>query len=176
LAAHSTFRPRRRAIASLKDAVKLSTFFPSVPLMSSPPPPTGCAAPMLVPGAIAATCAASVMKTPADPAPAPLGATHTITGSGAFRISFTITCMEGRSPPGVSSSMTSAGTPSRSARTTDSCTKLATAGLIGPSMTMRASEDPAWGSSAPLAGSASRTSASAAASLTRGHRRCRAPA
>ena len=30
---------------------------------------------MLVPGAIAATCAAMVMKTPAEPAPAPLGAT-----------------------------------------------------------------------------------------------------
>ena len=33
-----------------------------------PCPPTGCAAPMLVPGAIAATCAAIVTKTPAEPA------------------------------------------------------------------------------------------------------------
>ena len=73
--AHSTLRPRCRAIDSLNDAVKFSIFSPSVPLMSSPCPPTGCAAPMLVPGAIAATCAASVMKTPAEPAPAPLGAT-----------------------------------------------------------------------------------------------------
>ena len=75
LAAHSTLRPRLCAIASLNEAVKLTIFRPIVPLMSSPPPPTGWAAPMLVPGAMAATCAASVMNTPAEPAPAPLGAT-----------------------------------------------------------------------------------------------------
>ena len=73
--AHSTLRPRRWAIASLNDAVKFSIFSPRTPLMSSPCPPTGCAAPMFVPGAMAATCPASVMKTPAEPAPAPLGAT-----------------------------------------------------------------------------------------------------
>ena len=37
--------------------------------------PTGWAAPMFVPGAIAAMCPAIVINTPADPAPAPLGAT-----------------------------------------------------------------------------------------------------
>ena len=43
--------------------------------MSSPPSSTGCAAPIVVPGAIAATFAASVMKVPADAALAPDGAT-----------------------------------------------------------------------------------------------------
>ena len=41
----------------------------------NPPSSTGCAAPMLVLGAIAATSAASVMKQPALPALAPAGAT-----------------------------------------------------------------------------------------------------
>ena len=53
--AHSTFRPRRCAIASLNEAVKFSIFSPRTPLISSPCPPTGCAAPMFVPGAMAAT-------------------------------------------------------------------------------------------------------------------------
>ena len=46
-----------------------------------PPMPTGCAAPMLEPGAIAATCAASVMNVPAEPAHAPCGATYTTIGT-----------------------------------------------------------------------------------------------
>ena len=41
------------------------TFSPSVPGMSSPWPPTGDAAPMLVPGAMSAMFAASVMNVPA---------------------------------------------------------------------------------------------------------------
>ena len=73
--AHSAFRPRCRASDSLNEAVEFSTFLPMTPGMSSPAPPTGCAAPMVVPGAIAATCAASVTNTPAEPARAPLGAT-----------------------------------------------------------------------------------------------------
>ena len=43
--------------------------------MLPPPTATGCAAPMLVAGAMAATCAAIVMKTPAEAARAPVGAT-----------------------------------------------------------------------------------------------------
>src|SRR5438552_1830729 len=54
LAAHSTLRPRLCAIASLNEAVKLTIFRPIVPLMSSPPLPTGWAAPMLVPARQAA--------------------------------------------------------------------------------------------------------------------------
>ncbi len=54
---------------------------------SEPPPPsaTGCAAPMLVVGAIAATSAANVMKQPALPAHAPGGDTYTTIGTGEAR-------------------------------------------------------------------------------------------
>ena len=62
-------------MVSLNEAVKFSIFSPMTPLTSCPPPATGWAAPMLVPGAMAAMLAARVMKTPAEPAPAPLGAT-----------------------------------------------------------------------------------------------------
>ncbi len=43
--------------------------------MSPPPLFTGCAAPIAVLGAIAATCAAIVMKVPAEAARPPAGAT-----------------------------------------------------------------------------------------------------
>ena len=68
--------------------------------MSSPWPPTGVAAPMLVPGAIAATCAASVMNVPALAARLPAGATHTITGSGASSTALTISRVASSEPPG----------------------------------------------------------------------------
>ena len=45
------------------------------PSMSPPDPLTGCAAPMFVVGAIAATWPARVMKVPADAARAPGGET-----------------------------------------------------------------------------------------------------
>ncbi len=70
---------------------------------------------MVVPGAIAATLPAMVTKTPAEVAPAPLGATYTMTGSGGAKSSLTIDLVESSSPPGVSSSMISARAPSRSA-------------------------------------------------------------
>jgi hypothetical protein len=58
----------------MKAAASFSAFFS---IVLSPPPlaKTGVAAPMLVAGAIAATWAATVMKTPADAARAPVGAT-----------------------------------------------------------------------------------------------------
>ena len=59
-----------------------------------------------------ATWAASVMKVPAEAAQAPLGDTNTITGTSALRIAPTMSLVELRSPPGVSSSMTSACEPS----------------------------------------------------------------
>ncbi len=101
--AHSALRPRFCAMLSLNDAVKFSIFSPITPLTSWPPPATGWAAPMLVPGAIAATWAASVINTPAEPAPAPLGPTQTMTGTCAPSISLTIVRVEVSSPPGVSS-------------------------------------------------------------------------
>ena len=58
---------------------------------------------MLVPGAMAATCPAIVMKVPADAARAPLGDTYTTTGTLAFRIALTIMRVDSTRPPGVSS-------------------------------------------------------------------------
>ena len=56
-----------------------------------------------MPGAIAATCAAYVMNTPADAALEPAGATYTIIGTSEERIAFTISLMDKSRPPGVSS-------------------------------------------------------------------------
>jgi hypothetical protein len=73
--AQSTFRPRSVAMLRTNAAASFSTFF-SISLSVVPPPTvTGWAAPMLVAGAIAATCAAIVMNTPAEAARAPVGAT-----------------------------------------------------------------------------------------------------
>jgi len=58
-----------------KATVSSVTFLPRVPSISSPPAPTGLAAPMRVLGAMAATLAAMVMKVPAEAAFAPLGDT-----------------------------------------------------------------------------------------------------
>ena len=55
---------------------------------------------MLVAGAIAATCAAMVMNTPADAARAPVGATYTMTGTSAFSIRCTIARIDRSRPPG----------------------------------------------------------------------------
>ena len=82
-AAHSTLRSRSLAIDSMKAASRFSAFcdgdVAALPLLAPAASrrrcPTGCAAPMLEPGAIAAMCAAIVMKVPAEPAHAPWGAT-----------------------------------------------------------------------------------------------------
>ena len=73
--AHSWFRPRSRATLRMKAAASFSTFRDMSLSMLPPPAATGCAAPMLVAGAMAATWAAIVMKAPADAARAPVGAT-----------------------------------------------------------------------------------------------------
>ena len=83
--------------------------------MSSPEPEIGDAAPMFVPGAITATCAARVMNVPALAARAPDGATQTMVGSGASSRLDTIFCVASRLPPGVLSRMTTAERPSRAA-------------------------------------------------------------
>ena len=79
-----------------------------------PPAFTGDAAPMLVPGAIAATCPASVMKVPAEAAQAPCGETNTITGSFALSIAWMMSLVDASRPPGVSSSISTATAPSAS--------------------------------------------------------------
>src|SRR2546428_704143 len=69
--AQSAFRPRSSATVRMNAAASFSIFFIIVLSTFPPPSMTGDAAPMLVAGAIAATCAASVMKTPAEAARAP---------------------------------------------------------------------------------------------------------
>ena len=83
--------------------------------MSPPLASTGCAAPMLVPGAIAATWPDMVMNVPADAAIAPLGATYTITGTFADWMRWTMCSIDDCRPPGVSSLMTTAFASVRSA-------------------------------------------------------------
>ena len=72
--AHSALRPRSTAIVRAKAAASFSIFF-MLSLSTPPLSATGWAAPMFVAGAMAATCAAIVMKTPAEAARAPVGAT-----------------------------------------------------------------------------------------------------
>ena len=56
---------------------------------------------MLVPGIIAATFAASVMKVPADVAVAPRGVTKTMVGTVAFSIAWMMSWVDETRPPGV---------------------------------------------------------------------------
>ena len=70
-------------------AFSIDTSERSSPSSRVPPPPDtliGDAAPMLVPGAIAAMWPANVMNVPADAAQAPFGETNTITGTSALSI------------------------------------------------------------------------------------------
>ena len=118
--AQSAFRPRAAATDRTKAAVSFSTFlamsFPASASTSRPPPVTGWAAPMLEVGCMAATSAARVRKTPAEPAWAPAGPTQSRTGTGLSSIPRTILRVEPRSPPGVSSSMSTASKCSSRAR------------------------------------------------------------
>ena len=83
--------------------------------MSSPWPPTGVAAPMFVPGAIVATCAARVMNVPALAARAPAGADPDDRPAAARRGAST-RCRGWRPGcrPACSSWITTAAAPSRS--------------------------------------------------------------
>ncbi len=86
--------------------------------MSWPSLEMGLAAPMLVPGAIQARCAASVMNVPALAARPPAGATQTMTGTSASRNVLVIDCVASRLPPGVLSLTTTTSAPSRAALAT----------------------------------------------------------
>ena len=101
--ASAGLRPWLEASARTNAAASFSTLRPSAPPMSLPFELIGVAAPMLVCGAIAATSAASVMNTPAEPARAPFGETYTTTGIGAPSIFLIILRIDSSSPPGVSS-------------------------------------------------------------------------
>ena len=138
--AHSTLRERRSAIPFTKAAVSFSSFFsivsccgffsPSPP--PNPPMPTGCAAPMFEDGAIAATCAARVRKTPADPARAPGGPTQKTMGTLAESSACTTSRVVESSPPGVSMRTTSASAPCVSASWMASTRKLPDPGSTEP--------------------------------------------
>src|SRR5438094_758937 len=115
-----------------------------------------------VAGAIAATCAASVMKTPAEAARAPVGATKMMTGTSAPNIRWTIARMDRSSPPGVSSWMTSAWARSLCARSSASPTRRSVTGLITPSMSIFATGAGAATARPGPSSAASATSASPA--------------
>jgi len=134
--AQSALRPRSSATVRMNAAASFSIFFSIVLSVFPPPSMTGDAAPMLVAGAIAAMWAASVMKTPAEAARAPVGATKMITGTSAFNIRWTIARMDRSSPPGVSSWMMSAWARSLCARSIASPTRRSVTGLITPSMSI----------------------------------------
>ena len=77
---HGLLGERRRSGGAVSASVRAyaamssAAFFAVVSSIPPPPPDTGCAAPMCVPGAIAATSAAIVMMNPADAARLPDGA------------------------------------------------------------------------------------------------------
>jgi hypothetical protein len=93
----------------------------------------GVAAPMLVPGDMAATSPAITTNTPAEAARAPPGVTQVITGTVAANSALTMSRMLVSSPPGVSTSSTSARYPPRSARSTACRSARALTGDTGPS-------------------------------------------
>jgi hypothetical protein len=145
--AHSTLRPRSVAMVRTKAAASFSIFF--IMSLSAPPPTaTGWAAPIFVAGAIAATCAAIVMNTPADAARAPVGATYTMTGISALRMVCTIDRMERSSPPGVSSWMMRACERSAWARSTAVAMRRTVTGVIAPSISIRDTGGGAWAETA----------------------------
>ena len=89
-----------------------STFLRMVASIS-PVSSTGDEAPVLVPGAMASTSAASSRKNPALAARPPLGVTYAITGTGDVTIFEVISRLASISPPGVFSRMSTAAAFSR---------------------------------------------------------------
>ena len=104
-------------------------------MVSSIPPltATGLAAPRFVPGAMAATWAAIVMKVPAEAALAPPGATYTATGTDEEIIALMMMRMEVSSPPGVSNCRTINSAPRVFASAIPLTMYSAVAGLMTPS-------------------------------------------
>ncbi len=99
----------------------------------SPLPETGWAAPMCVPGAMAAMSAAIVIRKPADAARFPDGPTKTATGVFALMIALLMSRVESRRPPGVRSVITSSAACSASARETAPRMNSAATGWMMPS-------------------------------------------
>ncbi len=100
--ASSTGRPRGSVTERRSAETSSPTFFAIVFGRSSPPPPTGDAAPAFVPGAIAATSHDMRTMKPAEAACDPGGATQPTTGTGEPRIACVIARVESSRPPCVS--------------------------------------------------------------------------
>ncbi len=124
----------------------------------APDRPTGCAAPTFVPGAIAATCAESRMKVPAEAAREPAGETKAITGRRAFRIACVISRIEESSPPGVSIVSRTAVAPSSWARSISRVMWSATKGSTTPSSGISTMAPARASCCAPAGGTRSATS------------------
>ena len=136
-AARVTLRRRLSASDRAHAARSDATFFDIVSsgLASdvTSPAETGWAAPMWVPGAIAATSAASTRMNPADAARAPEGPTRTAMGVRAAIMRLTMVCVESTSPPGVRSVKTSSEARSASARSMADTMNSAVTGWMMPS-------------------------------------------
>ena len=128
-----TLRPRRLAQVRASAATSDAIFLAIVSSSFSPLPCTGCAAPMWVPGAIAATSAAMVSRNPAEAARLPEGPTYTAMGVFEANMRETIVRVESRRPPGVRSVKTSSEAPSRSARSIASTMNSAETGWMSAS-------------------------------------------
>ena len=127
------FLPREAAILSTCPAKKFMVFS-SAAFLPSTPISTGIAAPVVVPGDIAAILPDIRIKEPADAAIAPFGVTYVITGTSEFSIASVILSVEATSPPGVSSSINTTSAPISSASCKPSTTSKAVPSVIVPSI------------------------------------------
>ncbi len=111
----ATLRFRCAASVRAYPATSDVIFFDIVSSTFSPLPETGCAAPMCVPGAIAAMSAAMVIRKPAEAARFPDGPTNTATGVFARMMALLMSRVESTRPPGVRSVITTSAAPAASA-------------------------------------------------------------
>ena len=107
--AHEALRPHRSASDRMNAAASLVTFSFSI----APDTPTGCAAPIFVPGAIAEMGQDIMMNVPAEAARAPSGAVRQMTGTPEARIDRMMSRMDESSPPVVSMVSRTAASRSR---------------------------------------------------------------
>ena len=128
--AQTAFRSRVSAMLTMYSAASFTAFSEA----TAPDSPTGCAAPTLVAGAIAATFVDSRMNVPAEAARAPDGETYPITGTFAFKIACVICRIDESSPPGVSSVSSTAAAPASAASAMPPSTWSATKGSTTPSI------------------------------------------
>ena len=153
----SVVRSRSVAISRRKAAASWVVFAFIVSGRSFPPESTGAAAPTVVPGDMAAMWAAASMNVPADAARAPDGVTKTATGTGESMIMPTISRVESRRPPGVSSSMTRRGAALASARAIQRSSSSAARRSMGESMRATIAAPPAADCARTLSTSAAPT-------------------